>query len=110
MIKTLGKWHLAAVVLAVGLVSAARAEDVTITVWSHEADEPAKVALREQAAKNFEKSHPGAQVKITWYEKNGLNTALRDGAAGGPGAGRLLCRARPGRIHHQRLYRPARRA
>ena len=58
MIKTLGKWHLAAVVLAVGLVSAARAEDVTITVWSHEADEAAKVALREQAAKNFERAIP----------------------------------------------------
>ena len=85
MIKTLGKWHLAAVVLAVGLVSAARAEDVTITVWSHEADEAAKVALREQAAKNFEKSHPGAHVKITWYEKGGLNTALRTALPAGQG-------------------------
>ena len=29
----------------------ARAEDVTLTVWTHEADEDAKVAFRELAAK-----------------------------------------------------------
>ena len=85
MIKTLGKWQLAAVVLAVGLVSAARAEDVTITVWSHEADEPAKVAFRELAAKNLEKSHPGVQVKITWYEKNPLYAALKTALPAGQG-------------------------
>jgi multiple sugar transport system substrate-binding protein len=46
-------------------------------VWSHEADEPAKVAFRELAVKNFEKSHPGTKVKITWYEKNPLFAALK---------------------------------
>ena len=46
----------------------AAAQGVTLEVWSHEADEPAKVAFREQAVKNFEKSHPGTKVKITWYE------------------------------------------
>ena len=85
MMKTRAKWHLATVVLAVGLASAARAEEVTLTVWSHEADEAAKVALREQAAKNLEKSHPGAHVKITWYEKDGLNTALRTALPAGQG-------------------------
>ena len=59
------------------MAPAAKAEDVTLTVWSHEADEPAKVALREQAARNLEASHPGVHVKITWYEKDGLYTALR---------------------------------
>jgi multiple sugar transport system substrate-binding protein len=65
--------------------SAAWAEDVTLTVWSHEADEPAKVALREQAARNLEAKHPGLTVKITWYEKDGLNSALRTALPSGQG-------------------------
>ncbi|MBN9010410.1 MAG: extracellular solute-binding protein [Rhizobiales bacterium] len=65
--------------------SVAKAEDVTLTVWSHEADEPAKVALREQAARNLEAKHPGLTVKITWYEKDGLNSALRTALPSGQG-------------------------
>jgi ABC-type glycerol-3-phosphate transport system substrate-binding protein len=72
-----GLFACAALALAVGIGSAAKAEDITLTVWSHEADEPAKVALREQAARNFEAKHPGVHVKITWYEKDGLYTALK---------------------------------
>jgi multiple sugar transport system substrate-binding protein len=67
------------------LVQKAAAEDVTLTVWSHEADEPAKVAFRELAARNLEKSHPGVHVKITWYEKDGLTTALKTALPGGQG-------------------------
>ena len=63
----------------------ADAEDVTITVWSHEADEPAKVAFRETAAKNLEKAHPGLQVKITWYEKVALYAALKTALPAGQG-------------------------
>jgi multiple sugar transport system substrate-binding protein len=63
----------------------AKAEDVTLTIWSHEADEPAKVALREQAARNLEAKHPGLKVKITWYEKNGLDAALRTALPSGQG-------------------------
>ncbi|MBI1774487.1 MAG: extracellular solute-binding protein [Proteobacteria bacterium] len=63
----------------------ALAEDVTLTVWSHEADEDAKVAFRELAAKNLEKSHPGAHVKITWYEKNPLLAALKTALPAGQG-------------------------
>ena len=66
-----------------GAVPNASAQDVTLEVWSHEADEPAKVAFRELAAKNFEKSHPGAKVKITWYEKNPLFARAQDRAACG---------------------------
>ena len=44
-----------AVTAAIGcLAPNARAEDVTLTVWSHEADEDAKVAFRELAARNLE--------------------------------------------------------
>ena len=76
--------------LTVGAVLAgtgtrAIAEDVTLEVWSHEADEPAKVAFRELAVKNFEKSHPGTKVKITWYEKNPLSAALKTALPAGKG-------------------------
>ena len=61
------------------------AEDVTLNVWSHEADEDAKVALREQAARDVEKAHPGVTVKITWYEKNPLLAALKTALPAGQG-------------------------
>lgn len=77
---------LAATVLAIGgLARPASAKDITITVWSHEADEPAKVAFRDLAARNFEKAHPGVHVKITWYEKNGLRAALKTALPAGQG-------------------------
>src|SRR5262245_38523152 len=68
-----------------GVTSKANAQDTTIEVWSHEADEPAKVAFREQAVKNFEKSHPGTKVKITWYEKNPLGASLKTALPAGKG-------------------------
>src|SRR5258708_10566401 len=78
----------AALTLAMGLGTAKRtasAEEVTLNVWSHEADEDAKVAFRELAAKNLEKAHPGAHVKITWYEKNPLLAALKTALPAGQG-------------------------
>jgi multiple sugar transport system substrate-binding protein len=74
--------------LALGIAAAtttARCEDVTLTVWSHEADEDAKVAFREQAAKNLEQSQPGVHVKITWYEKNPMLAALKSALPAGEG-------------------------
>ncbi len=68
-----------------GAVPKASAQDVTLEVWSHEADEPAKVAFRELAARNLEKSHPGVKVKITWYEKNPLFAALKTALPAGKG-------------------------
>ena len=72
-------------------------------MWSHEADEPAKVAWREKAARNFEAKNPDVKVKITWYDKPALNAALQDGAPRRPGARHLLRRAGPDRVHHQRV-------
>jgi multiple sugar transport system substrate-binding protein len=81
-------------VAAMGVVSlavliaaapAALAQEVTLEVWSHEADEPAKVAFRELAARNLEKAHPGVKVKITWYEKNPLFAALKTALPAGKG-------------------------
>lgn len=84
---TMRRAILAVTALAAGIVTgpAARAEDITLTVWSHEADQPAKVALREQAARNLEAKHPGLKVKITWYEMDGLYTALRTALPSGQG-------------------------
>jgi len=84
-------WNGAAAAVLMGLALAvpaphgARAEDVTLNVWSHEADEDAKVAYRELAAKNLEKAHPGVKVKITWYEKNPLLAALKTALPAGQG-------------------------
>ena len=69
-----------AILLAGGV---ARAQD--LVVWSHEADEDAKVAFRELAAKNLEAAHPGVHVKITWYEKNPLLAALKTALPAGQG-------------------------
>lgn len=75
----------AALLLASGAVRTALAEDVTINVWSHEADEDAKVAFRERAAKNLEAAHPGVHVKLTWYEKNPMLAALKTALPAGEG-------------------------
>jgi len=86
--RVLERWA-AAFALAVGASLAfgvqANAEDVTLSVWTHEADEPAKVAFREAAARAVEKAHPGVTVKITWYDKNALYSALKTALPAGQG-------------------------
>ena len=81
-----GRWWrlVAAFGLVLGLVVPAAAE-TTITIWSHEADEPAKVAWREKAARNFEAKNPDVKVKITWYDKPALNAALKTALRAGQG-------------------------
>jgi len=59
--------------------------ETTLTMWSHEASEPAKVAWREAAARNFEKKNAGVKVKITWYEKEALFAALKTALRAGQG-------------------------
>ena len=85
--KGLGWTGLAGAILMLAAFATppAMADDVTLTVWSHEADEPAKVAFRELAARELEKSHPGVHVKITWYEKGGLYAALKTALPAGQG-------------------------
>jgi len=90
MTEKMAPRFIAALVLAFGAglwlgAPRAHAEDVTLTVWSHEADEDAKVAFRELAARNLEKAHPGVKVKITWYEKNPLLAALKTALPAGQG-------------------------
>ncbi len=87
VLKSIARLGLSAValLLAAGATPKAHAEDVTLNVWSHEADEDAKVAFREKAAKNLEAAHPGVHVKITWYEKNPLLAALKTALPAGQG-------------------------
>jgi multiple sugar transport system substrate-binding protein len=71
-------------VIGAAFTGFARAE-TTITVWSHEADSPRKVAWRELAARNFEKKNPGVTVKITWFQKEPLYSALKTALRSGQG-------------------------
>jgi multiple sugar transport system substrate-binding protein len=85
VLKIIAAFGLMAGVLVASTQKKAAAQDVTLEVWSHEADEPAKVALRELAARNVEKAFPGTKVKITWYEKNPLFAALKTALPAGKG-------------------------
>jgi multiple sugar transport system substrate-binding protein len=60
-------------------------EGTTLSVWSHEADEPAKVAVREKVAREIERAHPGVRVRITWYDSEGLVVALKTSLPAGQG-------------------------
>jgi multiple sugar transport system substrate-binding protein len=62
-----------------------RVEVTTLTIWSHEADEPAKVAVRERVAREIERAHPGVRVRITWYDSQGLVVALKTSLPAGQG-------------------------
>ena len=62
--------------VALFLASAVQAETV-VTLWSHWADHETKVNFVETAAKNFEAKNPGVKVKITWYQKKALYSALK---------------------------------
>ena len=71
------------IALAIGVTMAAlclttpvKAETV-VTLWSHWADHETKVKFVETAAKNFEAKNPGIKVKITWYQKKALYSALK---------------------------------
>jgi multiple sugar transport system substrate-binding protein len=57
----------------------------TITLWSHGADEPSLVAWVETAARSLEKKNPGVTVKLTWYQKQPLYTALQTSLSAGKG-------------------------
>ena len=71
-------WIRPAFWLAIALGAAGNANaQTTVTLWSHWADEQAKVAFVEEAARRFEAKNQGVKVKITWYQKGPLNTALQ---------------------------------
>jgi multiple sugar transport system substrate-binding protein len=58
---------------------------INLIVWSMEADEPAKVALREQAARELERTYPEVHIHFTWYDMDGLATSLNTALPAGEG-------------------------
>jgi multiple sugar transport system substrate-binding protein len=77
----------AAVALAIHHALAGKRDvgGINLTVWSMEADEPAKVALREQAARELERAYPSVHVHFTWYDMDGLSTSLNTALPAGEG-------------------------
>ena len=76
---------IATALTALSLFSAPLYAQTKITLWSHWADQEAKVAFVEAAARQFEAKNAGTKVEITWYQKGplyaALKTALRAGQA-----------------------------
>lgn len=62
--------------LAALLCAGTAQAQTTLTLWSHWADQQAKVAWVERAARNFEARNPSVRVQITWYQKGPLYEAL----------------------------------
>lgn len=73
-----------AVVSAVGF-TAHSASAETLTLWSHWADQKAKVNFVETAARAFEEANPGTKIEITWYQKEPLYAALKTSLIAGQG-------------------------
>ena len=67
----------AALTVAVFMLASPVVAENVVTLWSHWADHETKVSFVESAAKNFEANNPGAKVKITWYQKKALYSALK---------------------------------
>jgi ABC-type glycerol-3-phosphate transport system substrate-binding protein len=59
---------------------------ITITWWSHWANEPAKRAVIEKIAADYEAEKPGVDIAITWWDKNPLREAVRGAMISGSGA------------------------
>lgn len=66
-----------------GLVGQATATE--LVMWSHWADQPAKIAFVNEAIKRFEAKHPGDTVKVTWYQRDPLFSALKVAMSAGNG-------------------------
>ncbi len=75
----------AGLALLMGLASPGAALAEELTVWSHWADQEAKVKFLESAARAFEQAHPGVTVKFVWYQKEPLDAALKTALTAGQG-------------------------
>ncbi|MDQ4060650.1 MAG: ABC transporter substrate-binding protein, partial [Pseudomonadota bacterium] len=60
-------------------------EAQNLTLWSHWADQKAKVEFVEGAARAFESQNPGVKIQVTWYQKNPLYAALKTALRAGQG-------------------------
>ena len=85
-VRLLGPSALAVVALA---ANGAAAQELQL--WSHWADHETKVAFVEEAVRRFEEQHPGATVKISWYQKPPLQAALAASLQAGQGPDIFYC-------------------
>lgn len=79
------KYAIATVVAATGLVAQPVQADTALTLWSHWADQQAKVDFVTEAARAFEAANPGVKIEITWYQKEPLYAALKTALIAGQG-------------------------
>ncbi len=61
-------------------------EKTLIVWWSHWANEPAKKAVIETIAADYEAEHPDVDIVVTWWDKNPLRDAIRSTMTAGDGA------------------------
>ncbi|MDE0590020.1 ABC transporter substrate-binding protein [Halocynthiibacter sp. C4] len=73
-----------ALAVTIGLIAGA-SQAQELTLWSHWADQAAKVEFVESAAKAFEEANPGVTIKINWYQKEPLYAALKTALTAGQG-------------------------
>jgi ABC-type glycerol-3-phosphate transport system substrate-binding protein len=59
---------------------------ILITWWSHWANEPAKRAVIETIAADYEAKHPNVDIVVTWWDKNPLRDAVRSTMTANAGA------------------------
>ena len=78
-----GLFKTAALGLATLGATTALSHAQTLTLWSHWADQQAKVDFVEGAARAFEEANSGVSIEITWYQKDALYAALRTALTAG---------------------------
>ena len=76
--------RIAAIALATALgTGTASAQELSL--WSHWADQAAKVEFVESAARAFEEANAGVTINISWYQKEPLYAALKTALTAGQG-------------------------
>lgn len=72
-------------VVTLGVASGPAVAQTKLTLWSHWADQEAKVAFVEKAARQLEAKNPGTKVEISWFQKPALYAALKTALRAGQG-------------------------
>jgi raffinose/stachyose/melibiose transport system substrate-binding protein len=73
-----------ALAVAVG-ASAKGNEDITLTMWSYDNQDPGLQPVLQQLSKNFERSHPGVKINIVFKAFNDLVGTVPRALASGSG-------------------------
>ncbi|MEA5014552.1 MAG: extracellular solute-binding protein [Candidatus Limiplasma sp.] len=76
---------IAALLILLLMVPLAQAEDKTLVIWSHWADETNKKEFVQTAVDHFLAKNPDFKVEINWQQKDALITALNAAMPAGEG-------------------------